>query len=87
MKILRIANENYSEYFLYEPELIGKLPKVFDHIFKSFNHFLLSEVHFITSKVDSREVVDSNPNDNVIHTYPKEATVGYTSKNISYYFM
>ena len=83
MKILRIAKENYSEYFLHEPELIGKFPKVLDRIFKSFNHFFLSEVHFITSKVDSRKVFDGDPNDN----YPKEATVGYVSKNISYYFM
>ena len=69
--------------FLYEPELIGKFPNVFDRVFKSFNQFFLSEVHFITSKGDSREVVDSDPNDDVIHPHPKEAMVGYASKNAS----
>ena len=44
--------------------------------------FFLSGVHFITSKVDSSEVVGSDPNDDVIHPYLKEARAGYASKNI-----
>ena len=51
--------------------------------FSSHSITFLSEVHFITSKVDSREVVDSDPNDDVIHPHPKEAMVGYASKNTS----
>ena len=60
-----------------------KIPKSAWSHFQVIHYFFLSEVHFITSKVDSHKVVDSDPNDN----YPKEATVGYVSKNISYYFM
>ena len=60
-----------------------KIPKSAWSHFQVIQYFFLSEVHFITSKVDSHKVVDSDPNDN----YPKEATVGYVSKNISYYFM
>ena len=45
--------------------------------------FFLSEVHFITSKVDSRELFDSDPNGDVIHSYPK-VMIGYASKNTSW---